>query len=332
MKKLKILLLAFALTVVVSISTVAGAAMKVVDVSSWQGYYKVGSYNEDAVIIKATEGTSYVNPYMDYVFKQAKAQGKDVGFYHYSSGTNAAAEAKHFTDTIRPYLNDKSVAALPIQDWEMGDNHAWGNGAWAKSFNDNVKANTGIQPAIYTGSEGVAQTERYMAHDTALWFAGYPTMADVGWNPISFNTYYNTGAWKVLTGWQFSSTPVDKSFFYTDHAGWAKLAGKSTSKPNVKPTPQPNINVATASLEELATAAQQGKLGNGDARKAKLGDKYDSVQIIINERAGVITAAQSHAALAGQIVKYGRLGTGAERAHNLGTYSNAVQSIVNSQL
>lgn len=399
MKKLKLLFLAVTVAVLAGVTSFASAAMKVVDVSSWQGYYKVGSYNEDAVMIKATQGLNYVNPYKDYVAKQALNQNKPLGFYHYASGGNPVNEARYFVNDIKGYLPNSNKPILWL-DWEGGGNAAWGNGYWAKQFTDEVRRLTGVQPGIYTGPEGVAQTQQYLANNTALWFAGYPTMADVGWNPIPFSTLYNTGAWKTLTGWQFSSTPVDKSTFYIDRAGWNKIAG-NTSKPSrpssapAEPNPatssgstytvrggdtlgaiasryhvsvqqlaswngiknvnviyvgqkikinatagqnpkpivtQPSIDVNKSSLEELATYTQQGKLGNGDVRKAKLGNKYDAVQIIINERAGLISANKSHRLLAEQIVKYGRLGQGQERVHNLGTYNNTVQNIVNSQL
>lgn len=332
MKKLKLLLLSLALVTMACASSAASAAMKVVDVASWQGNYQVGSYNEDAVMIKATEGLGYVNPYKDYVAKQALNKNKPLGFYHYATGNNPVSEARYFVNDVKGYLSNSNKPILCL-DWERGDNAAWGNGYWAKQFTDEVRRLTGVQPGIYTGPEGVAQTQQYLANNTALWFAGYPTMANVGWSPIPFSTLYNTGAWKTLTGWQFSSTPVDKSMFYLDRAGWNKIAG-NTSKPSV-PQPsvsQPSIDINKASLEELATLSQQGKLGNGDARKAKLGNKYDAVQIIINERAGLISANTSHRMLAEQIVKYGRLGQGQERVHNLGTYNNAVQNIVNSQL
>ena len=402
MTKLKLLMLSLAMFTTTCVSSVVGADMKVVDVASWQGNYQVGSYNEDAVMIKATQGLNYVNPYKDYVAKQALNQNKPLGFYHYASGGNPVTEASYFVNDIKGYLPNSNKPILWL-DWEHGDNAAWGNGYWAKQFTDEVRRLTGVQPGIYTGPEGVAQTQQYLANNTALWFAGYPTMSDVGWNPIPFSTLYNTGAWKTLTGWQFSSTPVDKSTFYIDRAGWNKIAG-NTSKPsmsspapaapnpatssasiytvrggdtlgaiagryhvtvqqlaswngiknvnviyvgqkikinvasapatpNPKPiVPQPSIDVNKSSLEELATYVQQGKLGDGDARKAKLGDKYEAVQIIINERAGLISADTSHRLLAEQIVTYGLLGEGQERAHNLGTYNNAVQNIVNSLL
>ena len=333
MNKLKLFVLTATVFVLTFVGTMASAAMKVVDVASWQGNYQVGSYNEDGVIIKATEGVGYVNPNKDFVAKQALNQNKAYGFYHYASGGNPVNEARYFVNDVKGYLTNSNKPILWL-DWEMGDNAAWGNGAWAKQFTDEVRNLTGVQPGIYTGSEGVAQTQQYLSNNTALWFAGYPTMADVGWNPIAFDALYNTGSWKTLTGWQFSSTPLDKSLFYLDRGAWNKIAG-ATSKPTepTKPiVPQPGIDVKKESLEQLASYVQQGRLGNGDARKAKLGDKFEAVQIIVNERAGVISANTSHRLLAEQIVKYGRLGQGQDRVHNLGTYNNTVQGIVNSLL
>lgn len=48
----------------------------------------------------------------------------------------------------------------------------------------------------------------------------------------------------MITGWQFSSDPLDKSVFYIDAEGWAKLANSSSiPDPTPNPTPQPNPNV-----------------------------------------------------------------------------------------
>lgn len=82
-------------------------------------------------------------------------------------------------------------------------------------------------------------------------------------------------------------------------------------------------------IEQLATDTVNGKYGNGDERKKKLGKLYDSVQTVINERYKAISASESHRLLAKEVLK-GNLGNGYERKKNLGSYYNTVQDLINS--
>lgn len=108
---------------------------------------------------------------------------------------------------------------------------------------------------------------------------------------------------------------------------------KIAEKP--KPTPKPTSTDKTQTagdvlgIEQLATNTVNGKYGNGDERKKKLGKLYDSVQIVINERYKVISVSESHRLLAKEVLK-GNLGNGDERKKNLGSYYNTVQGLINS--
>lgn len=334
MKNLKKLIITLIMTVsIVSLSgfsIVADASMKVTDVASWQGAYTVGSYGEDAVIVKATGGTAYKNPYFEYVANQAVTQNKPWGIYHYAgdySSSSGIAEARFFVNNIKDYLNVANKPVL-ILDWESGGNANWGNGAWVREFIDEVKRLTGVQPGVYTGSDGVSQTGSYLANDTWLWFAGYPTMADVGWSPMSFP--YSIGSWSTLTGWQFSSTPLDKSLFYLDTDTWNKLANNDGYIVNDTQSEPEASGVEAGRLEDLASKTQNGEYGNGDERKTNLGNDYTSVQTIINERSGVITGSESHETLKDEVLA-GKLGDGDVRRVNLGTYYNSVQALINDE-
>ena len=102
---------------------------------------------------------------------------------------------------------------------------------------------------------------------------------------------------------------------------------------NPKPTPTPTPKAQTSGnglgIEQLATDTVNGKYGNGEERKKKLGKLYDSVQIVINERFKAISASESHRLLAKEVLK-GNLGNGDERKKNLGSYYNSVQALINS--
>lgn len=57
-----------------------------IDISGWQGDIDLSKLNFDFVIVKATEGTGYVNPYCDKKVQQAIKLGKKWGFYHSHRG------------------------------------------------------------------------------------------------------------------------------------------------------------------------------------------------------------------------------------------------------
>ena len=109
---------------------------------------------------------------------------------------------------------------------------------------------------------------------------------------------------------------------------------KIVEKP--KPIPKPTSTAKTETtgtnglgIEQLATNTVNGKYGNGEERKKKLGKLYNSVQTVINERYKAISASESHRLLAKEVLK-GNLGNGDERKRNLGSYYNTVQGLINS--
>lgn len=194
--------------------------LKIIDVSSHQGNYNIGSYNEDGIIIKATQALSYINPNLDYVAKQAINKNKPWGIYHYAGGNDANAEANYFISIIQKYMNGNNQPLL-ILDWEKYQNSAYGNGKWAATFLNHLKNKLNIQGGIYGNSEDISQMPADVYNNAWLWFAGYPSSSDVGWNPIKFP--YSIGKFKTLTGWQFSSNPIDKSLFYVTREQWNRL-------------------------------------------------------------------------------------------------------------
>lgn len=210
--------------------------LRITDVSSAQGNYVVGSNGEQGVIIKATQGNYYVNPNCDFVAQQAISKNLPWGLYHYAGGADAVAEADYFYDNIKGYLNVSNKPLL-ILDWEEYQNSNYGNGAWTETFLKRLKERTGVQGGIYGNGGDLAQVTQWVADNAYVWFAGYPyakgtTQMIQDWNYPDFP--YQTGKLKTITAWQFSSQPLDKSVFYIDEKGWAKLAG-ATSTPNVKP-------------------------------------------------------------------------------------------------
>lgn len=211
--------------------------LSVVDVSSHQTKEQANDSRAQATIIKATQGTSYVNPLCNSQWDSAKKGGKLLGLYHYAGGGSATAEADYFIKNIKNYVHQ----AILVLDWESYQNSAYGNGKWANEFVDRVHALTGVYPLLYTGSEGAGQCATYLKSKSGLWLAGYPYKSYPSFTPPAqtvFNSLYNTHGMN-LVGWQYSSTGIDHSIFYMDSQTWGKYANPTGSTAKVKPEPKP---------------------------------------------------------------------------------------------
>ena len=122
-------------------------ALNGIDISSWQSGINLTVVQCDFVVIKATEGTNYVNPDYDRAYRQAKAAGKCLGIYHYANGGNIQAEADYFLGNV----GDRLGEAILVLDWEGYNNASFGNCdyAWCKSWLDYVYQKTGVHPILY---------------------------------------------------------------------------------------------------------------------------------------------------------------------------------------
>lgn len=227
--------------------------MKILDVASHQHDANTGAWTApmrefwpqaEAVIIKATEGTGYVNPFCDADYQQAKKDGKPRGFYHYASGGDPRAEAEYFYNHTKGYVRD----GIPALDWESGGNAAWGDTSWCRRFVDRYHELSGIWPMIYIQASSIAQAAN-CASDCALWVAYYPT-TEYGWANERYGydaTRYPISPWKTITIWQYGSNPIDCNVGYIDRAAWSRIAGaagastqpSSNTAPAAKPAPAP---------------------------------------------------------------------------------------------
>lgn len=187
--------------------------MNFIDISSWQkgiDLPTVFAKNPlDGVVIKATEGTGYVNPFLepwaDYLVKN----GKPLGLYHFLSGQNATGEAAYFVQKARPYLGKAILCAdyeAPATDQGTG---------YLKDFLDAVTELTGVRPLVYC-SLSVVQGQNFRAIADAgyrLWVAQYASMDVV--NGFQENP------------WQKGSVAPFSSYVMHQYTGNGRLSGYS---------------------------------------------------------------------------------------------------------
>lgn len=183
------------------------------DISSHQrnNYKSIIDNNNAFVIIKATEGRSYVNPYMDVMAAYAEQRGKLIGFYHYARPENrntAEQEARHFCDAVKDYIG----RAVLILDYE-GNAHKCGS-KWAAEFVKAVKKLSGVLPMFYTSENYLQKYKTVAATGAGLWVAKYSAKSP------------KIAPWTLMAMWQYRSYPYDKSKFYGDKKAWLAYAKK----------------------------------------------------------------------------------------------------------
>ena len=83
------------------------------------------------------------------------------------------------------------------------------------------------------------------------------------------------------------------------------------------------------SIEELAREVIEGKYGNGEDRKNRLGDRYSEVQARVNEILAPVPKPNVDILDLVKKTIRGDFGNGEDRKNNLGSYYNEVQRQVN---
>lgn len=104
-----------------------------------------------AVMIKATEGTTYVNQWLDADAKGAQAAGLHVGYYHYAHPGQGQvfAQANSFWQHIKTLPRDIGVAL----DLEVQEGKSWAAlGLFARVFLGRIPVEV-KQKALYSNPE-----------------------------------------------------------------------------------------------------------------------------------------------------------------------------------
>ena len=192
-----------------------------VDISSYQGDIDLAALPIDFVIIKATEGNSYVNPYCDSKYQQAKSLNLLRGVYHYATGrTSGTEEADWFLKNIEGYIGD-AILAL---DWEAS---AVSKGVgYAKEFLNRVYSRTGIKPLLYVNRSTIDSYDwsSVVNADYGLWLATLDGEEYSSYGEFPLVAICQTWA-KPMTGYNAN---IDQDVFYGDANAWKAYQGKKT--------------------------------------------------------------------------------------------------------
>lgn len=295
-----------------------------IDVSNWQNGINLAAVPADFVICKATQGNSYVSPDCVRQVEQAAAAGKLVGTYHYISGSGAVAEADFYLNNTKNWIG-KYMMCL---DWESSQNSQWGNESYLKQVAQRIIERTGIPPVIYVQQSRLSAVKAIADElNCGLWVAQYANMDQTGYQA----TPWNEGAYTCAIR-QYSSAGrlsgysgnLDLNKFYGDRNAWLKYCNPDGAHEDTGGSTTPSQPASpTGSTLDLVVGVMQGEYGNGDARKAALGSRYDEVQDMINH------ISSAYASTLASEVKSGKYGNGETRKIALGSRYDEVQKIVN---
>lgn len=275
--------------------------MNGIDVSNWQAGIDLAAVPADFVIMKATQGTTYISPDCDRQYQQAKKAGRLLGVYHYVDGSGAVAEADFFVKNIQGYIGE----AILVLDWESEQNSAWGNEAYLEQLARRVIERTGVKPIIYVMQSRLAQAKPVADRlECGLWVAQY---ADN--NPTGYQAHpWNEGAYACAIR-QYTSAGrlpgyngnLDLNIAYMDCKAWMKYAAKNGSKPAAAPSKP--AAPAKKSEDTIAAEVIAGKWGNGQDRVNRLkqaGYNPATIQAKVNAKLGATKpAARTYTVRAG---------------------------------
>ncbi len=197
----------------------ATASVKGMDVSGWQGNVNWSSaYANGArfAYVKATEGTSYINPYFAQQYNGSYNVGMIRGAYHFAlpGNSSGSAQADYFVNHGGGWSADGKTlpGALDMEYNPYGAScyglTKSGMAAWITSFSNRYRTRTGRYPSIYTSTSWWTQcvgTSGNFSATSPLWIARYSST--VGTLPY---------AWTYYTFWQFADSgvfPGDQNVF-----------------------------------------------------------------------------------------------------------------------
>ncbi|GAK30233.1 lysin [Weissella oryzae SG25] len=238
------------------------------DVSSHQGNYLADNW--DFAIVKATEGTSYTNPYMYSQSLETQQKGKHLGYYHYlRSDSDVIAQAHYFVNSLSAadIANPDVTLWLDFEEGAVDGNHFTGNEP--KQFMDEVQRLTGKKVGIYTsyffakGANGRFDWSDIADHP--LWVAFYPYMGNTTLTAEikewAEKQMLSIPWWSKVTSYQYGDGGgYDWDYLY---GNWSDLTGSTSDNDDSSVTPPDTSKAETASLNDVYVV-DSWKTYNGD--------------------------------------------------------------------
>ncbi len=177
----------------------SGVTLNGIDVSHYNGtvnWAAVKGANRSFAFAKATEGLTYSDPQFATNWAAMKQAGIVRGAYHFFRRND---DGKAQADWLLSHVTLEPGDLPPVLDWEWestADPGAATSVARAQAFVDEIRAQTGVSPIVYSSASFLATVGSPTQFNTLpLWDAIYS-----GSCPTIPN------AWATWTFWQYSST------------------------------------------------------------------------------------------------------------------------------
>lgn len=210
------------------------------DLSHWNGHVDWSQAKEQLqfAMVKATQGTNYVDPLYSEDITGLRVAGERRGSYHYPNGDDPAAEAAWYVHHAG--RQNGEMQALDFEGEILNHHDPVG---WAAAFLGRVRELTNNLPLIYMSGSVCTRFDwsRVQAMGVGLWVASWQSVAPT-----------HLGGWKFAIMWQRSDDGslagvhgrVDQDVFFGNATTWAAYANNhGTPAPPPpgppKPTPPP---------------------------------------------------------------------------------------------
>lgn len=186
--------------------------LKGIDISHWNKSDTIEKYlhNTDFVIMKVTEGKTWVDPAWQLHDQKCNFYGMLKGYYHFARpdlGNSATEEAANFAHQVSDKGN--AVYALDIEGAAL---HVKNIDDWALKWLETIKTITKRKPLLYTSQSELWRFPKIAANNYGLWAARYNIFLG------------KVKPWKFAAMWQYSSNPIDKNYFYGTEQQFLKYA------------------------------------------------------------------------------------------------------------
>ena len=167
----------------------------------------------DFIIMKASEGRGFRDPYMDKYMDILRDPEKKkwplIGFYHFARpdlGNSPEAEAEQFLISIRTYTRYKPLVALDVEASALS---VLDLDDWCLSWCKHVYEHLGYKPLIYCSSSETRRFKKCTKWGCGLWVAKWgkkPTKSDI--RPWEF-----WAIWQSTNSGICSAVRVDENYF-----------------------------------------------------------------------------------------------------------------------
>ena len=228
------------------------SSLNIIDISNHQAGLNLETLfaknpDLDGVIVKATEGTGFVDKYCDPWVQWLIKNNKPWGFYHFLSGTktSGAEEADYFYKHCVNYFGH----GIPVADLEA---QAVNRGpTYIKQFLDRIYELSGVRAMLYASLSVVQSfgtgSDPIVVNGHKLWLAQYASdNAVYGFKKTPWQSG-SVAPWPAITMHQYSGNgrlngylgALDLDIFYGTVNDWNKIAKTVKPKPQPAPDPEP---------------------------------------------------------------------------------------------